>query len=649
MKNTPKLLLFAVLILLLQACKKDSFSELSDSPVEFTNTGQNNESHVFNFGGNFATERNNISNTVLGDIRVNPYTVANMTTAYNNLNDPDIAVIATTNLYVKFCPQTIEEVAELFEMDLNLYDYPLEYEVIEMGDSYEDPTLGPDDFPCFYSIEEPGFELPSYGEIVDEIHISKYNTRLTEEAFKLTGNDYEKTMCFDDDPNWPECQCDDFIGTPMWQDCIDNIYEPPPPPIPTDCLNSDPNKPSGFVRVQNTQTGMEGVRQVKIILKDTWFTEDEVWTNDDGCFQLKKEYKNNVWMWIKWKNDRCKIRGVSNTQSWKIWKHLRAHKDFIDKFTNPPYNDIEVNYYWDANLVPHGSKSHIRWAASTVNNAVHQFHDYAITDGIDTPPSKLNIYLGRNSTEAFALMTKKVSPPLAALAITNGLNISGQLPQSNFVLFDWAVILPATWSVTSIVLSFFPDIHIGLADELTSDQLQNVAFHEIAHASHFSQVGIDFWLDEITATVAADGWGDPNSFDAGRIAICESWAQHVGDTYTDREYGLAHSNVPPGSPPILIASRRFINDLEGFRLFANHVPVGVYHDLVDDNSNSIPGAAENPLITNDDITGFTMSDIFQHLENDVTTPQQIREEIKTALPAGVTATDIDDLFGDYGY
>ena len=374
MKNSRYLLLLTALILILYACKKDAVADLTKHtiPGSYPGSTATGESHTFNSGGNSANQRSNDPTiTVLGNLRINPYTVENMTTAYNTLNAVNVTEVATTNWYVKFCPQTIEEAAELFETDLNLYDYPLEYEVLEMGDAYVDPSLGPDDIPCFYAIVEPGYFLPVYGELVDRLYLSDYESELTEKAFVQTGNVYGLTDCDQLAPDWPECQCDEFLGNPLawqecidmlnstnngcnnsspnwplclcdgylsdpqaWQDCIDVIeYNPPPDPNQS-CLNSNARRPSGYVKVQNTETlVMEGVRRVKIILKDTWFTEDEVWTDDNGCFRLNETYDNrNLWMWVKWKNDRCKIRGVSNTQAWKFWKHLRAMKDYIGKF-----------------------------------------------------------------------------------------------------------------------------------------------------------------------------------------------------------------------------------------------------------------------------------------------------------------------------
>ena len=48
-------------------------------------------------------------------------------------------------------------------------------------------------------------------------------------------------------------------------------------------------------------------------------------------------------------------------------------------------------------------------------------------------------------------------------------------------------------------------------------------------------------------------------------------------------------------------------------------------------------------------TGYSILDIFQSLTPFVDTPEDLRNQIISNLPNGVTTTDVVDLFGDYGY
>lgn len=72
---------------------------------------------------------------------------------------------------------------------------------------------------------------------------------------------------------------------------------------------NDARKPGGCVKVKDVEKSrFEGVRRVKIIMKDTWFTEDETWTDDLGCWKIDERYHGNAWMWIKFANSRGQIR-----------------------------------------------------------------------------------------------------------------------------------------------------------------------------------------------------------------------------------------------------------------------------------------------------------------------------------------------------
>jgi len=77
----------------------------------------------------------------LGEKLENPYSVKNMRSAYKNLqgnaqqkiaaNQADITV---THYYVRFLPETKEEYAQLTsDTTLVLFDYPLDYEIVEGG------------------------------------------------------------------------------------------------------------------------------------------------------------------------------------------------------------------------------------------------------------------------------------------------------------------------------------------------------------------------------------------------------------------------------------------------------------------------------------------------------------------------------------
>lgn len=87
----------------------------------------------------------------LGKKLENPYSIENMQKALGNLKSSKVSAksssdndieITTTHLYLRFKPKNQEELNILkADSTLVLYDYPLDYEIIEIGDFYKDPEV----------------------------------------------------------------------------------------------------------------------------------------------------------------------------------------------------------------------------------------------------------------------------------------------------------------------------------------------------------------------------------------------------------------------------------------------------------------------------------------------------------------------------
>ena len=76
----------------------------------------------------------------------NPYSVENMQEAYNNLKGNGQTEsggnLSPTHLYIRYLPANDNEYQILKDdQELELFDYPLDYEMEEGGLSYHDPNL----------------------------------------------------------------------------------------------------------------------------------------------------------------------------------------------------------------------------------------------------------------------------------------------------------------------------------------------------------------------------------------------------------------------------------------------------------------------------------------------------------------------------
>ena len=65
--------------------------------------------------------------------------------------------------------------------------------------------------------------------------------------------------------------------------------------------------------------------------------------------------------------------------------------------------------------------------------------------------------------------------------------------------------------------------------------------YEFAHSSHYTKVGIAYWTVLATNEIYAGGHGNEYSPGTGRIALCESWAEHIARTIAHETYGLNNS------------------------------------------------------------------------------------------------------------
>ncbi len=228
------------------------------------------------------------TNTLLGENKKNPYTVANMNDAWQYLADNGYttnsgAKVYASHYYVKFKPKSSDEYEELQkDTTVEFSDMPIESTVIQNGDYYHDPSL-PDTIPTYqYAAVKVDYQFPKgidY-EIIDKLYIPEQDNnfnyenggsedlfvdRLLNRAYLQTGN-YEDTIALDNAKS----------------SHLKNYY------------------PKGNIRVFDTRLqhyiGMEGVR----IRARRWFTVVNSYTDFNGSYQINHSFKRpcNYSMWF---------------------------------------------------------------------------------------------------------------------------------------------------------------------------------------------------------------------------------------------------------------------------------------------------------------------------------------------------------------
>ncbi len=109
---------------------------------------------------------------VLGNQLPNPYTLSNMTSAFNSLYGTSLSTIAATHRYVKFLPDSAAQIGILDDWELNeeiaVFMFPLDYEILVDGNYYVDPAVTDTALTYRYASVPVGTTLPNVPHLILE-------------------------------------------------------------------------------------------------------------------------------------------------------------------------------------------------------------------------------------------------------------------------------------------------------------------------------------------------------------------------------------------------------------------------------------------------------------------------------------------------
>ena len=181
MKIKKLLLLTMAALAVLTACK--------DEPMLALDEQQNVEAQAFN------DDLPSDGMMVLGQELQDPYKLSNMQQAYANITGAK-AQLQPTHRYMRFLPKNEEELYLL--KNIELFDFPLHYEIIQNGDCYHDPELPADAITWQYAVIPIDTRIPEniQQELIYEVFIPNYDTdgsksglleAIEDEALRLCG------------------------------------------------------------------------------------------------------------------------------------------------------------------------------------------------------------------------------------------------------------------------------------------------------------------------------------------------------------------------------------------------------------------------------------------------------------------------------
>jgi hypothetical protein len=439
---------------------------------------------------------------ILGKKLENPYSLENMKKAYESLQSNeqlksisiDEQVIEPTHYYVRFLPEDSLQLHELVSDSLELFDYPLDYEIEQEGFYYHDSSIPEDKITWQYTAVPVHYEFPNVKyEIIEPCFIP--DDSLETELKSTTGIDFLAMLEYEsyrltDNLDEEYVQDNELKSIQRWR-------------LPSK------KEPRGTFRVDNTTTGLEGVKRVKI-RAHRYVKIKSTYTNESGDYHIDMGFRYNVHYSLIFEN----------ATGFKIWGNWA--------FTAPAHFNMGWHSKSGYNREIYRSSNAWKWA--TVNNAVHKYYNYCEDYSIAKPPSNLRVWVFENNSN-FILGSAAMLRRTWGL---KGLTTTSKIANFYFKTHGLNLYINQIALLTKFAQ---PDITISLNSSITqTDNVYNVTFHECAHASHWTKVKSSYWIKYINYIITYGAYGDGTGRNAGYCGVGEMWANYIGALFERKAF-----------------------------------------------------------------------------------------------------------------
>lgn len=518
--------------------------------------------------------------TILGKQKENPFSVDNMQIALDSLkayaNEENSAIylksaeeveVYPTDLYVRFLPKDSAEYNTLTsDTTLALFDIPLDYEIVQLGEYYQDSTvIG--DYTWLYTTVKPDYSFPENieHELLSELFIIENSEDYTEEiiedttvvlksasgrglitqdicnalyaiSFTLTGNENELNSCEEEELQtkatyrncWRRC-----IGRRWWRICwttCDTYYYP-----------------DGKISLQ-TPNGDVGLKGVKVRMW-RWFQYTDAYTNSSGRYYSRAKF-NKLWIGndIRYKIIYDCKRG---SNSWKFKKSIAGAavlwRDSYGMGRHSP-DGHDMTFYTNSAY----------WGRGVLNNAIYDYIGYASREGIALPPRSLDI--ADKNDDDFTSSAPLLKRHFNWSLVYSDKQVLGAIGTVfGYSIFGWAM----------------PDLILRYNQTLSDyNKITSVAWHELTHASQLQRMksekgffwASDYWSRNVyqqARNEIADGspYGEVGDDAWQIIALSEGWANYR-EEYLVRTYLLGTESYVGTIRPFLTPYLSMFRELE---------------------------------------------------------------------------------------
>ena len=476
--------------------------------------------------------------------------------------------IKKTDLYVRFLPKDSLEL-NIIEKDstLVLYDHPLDYEIEQQGEYYQDPDLPEDQITWRYTVVKPNYEFPEvHYEILSDLFIPENAEGYYEEDNNKsrTASNLDKTVAFEkletlslyltnnlseeemERIGFSENKATQNTNFRTQQDrkCIRFWWGG------SICWNVPSRwNPSGTIKLWDDRLNkyhpMQGVR----VRARRWFTTKTGITDSNGYFKTGS-FRRPANYSIKWERHHFSIKW----SWWSFWS------------TTANYNGPKMKAPWNLNI-----KGGTQQYYATIFQAAHDYY-YRYNYGLIKPSNSGGWW-------KFRIRARK----------ENG--------RSSYVKAR------RIWNGSDISLKAWGD---------PSDLVYGTTIHELAHAAHRKVDGSAYnslvwkaWTSPCAPS--AESCDHPGPTGASARRVMETWATTVEIVLTNlryrsylRDYGFTYGQW------------NNLNNMQRFRISDNNFYASAGYDLIDNfNQRSAYGS----LYPQDRVSGYTIKQIENSLKN----------------------------------
>ncbi len=245
--------------------------------------------------------------------------------------------------------------------------------------------------------------------------------------------------------------------------------------------------------------GLSGVR----VRCNTFVKFSNTFTDRDGYYTIPRKFSANLKYRLVFKNEK----------GFAIGFNLILQPASASSLGKGPASGLNATITKDSDRM--------LFLRSAVNNAAYEYITRCGAEDMDLtlPPGDLRIWLlSKLDASSAVLLHHKVG-------------VSHELVKDFLGYF------------ASLISFFAPDVTIGTKNMDSYSDVYRATCHELAHCSHFSQVGLDYWnryVEYILRSYVQTGgmtYGDGSGSYAGYCEVGEMWAYYLESAMYQDRYG----------------------------------------------------------------------------------------------------------------